>query len=196
MTRHSSSRSQRGLLLLAALAALACKAKPNTTSPPNPTSTPVASAPAGSASAGANGPLKTCAECESASACSELMTGCAKFAGEDAKRCEAVKECVQRTGCGQGKNTFTSCYCGELGTAKCLETPLEGAGAPAGACREPIKLAYGGVANTTQLLTRYIEPEFPGGAALARLNCLKLNCSRECSFDKDAPAKPGPATPK
>jgi hypothetical protein len=141
-------------------------------------------------------PLKSCAECESTSACAELMNPCQKFSGDDAKQCEAVKECVQRTGCGQGDHTFTSCYCGELGTAKCLAAPLTGNGAPKGACRDVLAAAYAAPKSNTELLTRYIEADYPGGAALARLNCLKLNCNRECSFNKSTPAVPGAAAPK
>jgi len=192
MTRTPKTSGLLGLLLLALLANVACsKAKPDAAAGQAMASATVPKPAASSAGT----QLKSCAECEAATACSELAQGCGKFTGDDAKQCEAVKECVQRTGCGQGKNTFTSCYCGELGTAKCLETPLGGAAAK-GACKEPIAKAYGTVKNNTEILTRFIETEYPGGAALARLNCLKLNCQRECSFDKEGPVAPGPATPK
>jgi hypothetical protein len=181
--------------ILALLLGSSCKAKPDTSAS---VQTPVATSSAlgQPKSTKAEGPLKSCAECESASACSELMNPCQKFTGDDAKKCEAVKECVQRTGCGQGEHTFTSCYCGELGTAKCLEAPLTGNGATSGACRDVIVASLGAPKNNTELLTRFIEAEYPGGAALGRLNCLKLNCQRECSFDKKGPVAPGVAAPK
>ena len=179
--------------ILALSLGLDCKAKPDTSSSAQTAATSTA---VSSALAKDSGPLKSCAECESASACSELKDPCQKFKGDEAKQCEAVKECVQRTGCGQADHTFTSCYCGELGTAKCLEAPLSGNGATAGACRDVIAASYGALKNNTELLTRFIETEYPGGAALARLNCLKLNCQRECSFDKKSPAPAGPAAPK
>lgn len=160
-------------------------------------SAPIKASPAVSATAAAAGDsrLKSCSECEQASACAELTNPCQKFSGEAATQCKEVQACVQRTGCAQGEHSFTSCYCGPLGTAKCLEAPLSGAGAPQGACRDVIAGAYSTLKNNTELLTRYIEPEYPGGAALARLNCLKLNCNRECSFDKPTPAAAGPAAP-
>jgi 3-oxoacyl-ACP reductase-like protein len=194
MTRILKTLTLLGLLL-AALADVACsKSKPDAAADKTAA---VTSAAATKPVASAGPKLKSCAECEAATACTELMAGCSKFTGDDAKQCEAVKECVQRTGCAQGKeHTFTGCYCGELGTAKCLEMPLEGATAPKGACKAPIAKAYGTVKTNTDVLTRFIEPEYPGGAALARLNCLKFNCERECSFDKEGPVLPGLGAPK
>lgn len=183
-------------LLASAVAMGACSKKDASTTPATTTAAASPAASAVKAVDSAGSPLKTCAECEASSACSELMQGCSKFSGDEAKACDAVKECVQRTGCGQGKKTFTSCYCGSLGTADCLAAPFEGKGAPAGDCREPIVKAYATVSSSSQVLTRFIETEYPGGAALARLNCLKLNCQRECSFDKEGPAAAGTAAPK
>jgi hypothetical protein len=181
--------------ILALLLVIGCKSKPDT-SASVATAAATSSALAPIQLAKGDVPLKSCSECESASACSELMSPCQKFTGEDAKQCKAVKECVQRTGCGQADHTFTSCYCGELGTAKCLEAPLSGNGATVGACRDVISKSLGTLKNNTELLTRFIETEYPGGAALARLNCLKLNCQRECSFDKKGPVAPGAAAPR
>jgi hypothetical protein len=189
--RYLETMGVTGSLLLLVLSGCSkSKADPGVVQQPAAASAspaPLAPAPAA--------PLKSCAECESASPCAELMNPCQKFTGDSAQQCESVKDCVTRTGCGQGEHTFTSCYCGELGTAKCLEAPLSGSGSPAGACRDVIAAAYAGPKNNTELLTRYIETEYPGGAALARLNCLKLNCKRECSFDRAAPAAPGAAAP-
>lgn len=149
------------------------------------------------ASSGSSGepPLRSCAACESASPCVELAEPCKKFVGDEGARCEAVKACVQRTGCGQAERTFTSCYCGDLDTEKCLAAPLTGAGAVGGPCKEPIEQAFGKPPNNLELLTRYLETEYPAGATLARLNCLKVNCLRECSFDKKGPVAAGTAAP-
>lgn len=182
---------------LLVLSLLGCsKSKTETSSDAASAPSVAASSATGLKSPGGPERLKTCAECEAATACSELANPCAKFSGEQATQCEAVKECVQRTGCGQGEHTFTSCYCGSLRTADCLAAPLEGEKAPQGECREVLTKAYGELKSNTELLTRYIETEFPGGAALARLNCLKLNCQRECSFDKAGPVAASAATPK
>lgn len=180
-----------GALLLCVLPACS-KSKPEAVSG---AAASVAASAAGPSAAGADPNLKSCGECESQSACAELMNPCAKFTGEDQKQCEAVKACVARTGCGQGEHTFTSCYCGGLGTAKCLEAPLRGEGAPAGACHDVLLSAYATAKTNTEVLVRYIEPQYPGGAALARLNCLKINCQHECGFDRAAAPAPGRASP-
>jgi hypothetical protein len=178
------------------LALLGCSKGKTETSSGAAAATSVASSVPALKNAPSNEKLKTCAECEAATACTELTNPCGKFTGDQAAQCESVKECVLRTGCGQGEHTFTSCYCGDKRTADCLAAPLQGEKSPQGACRDVLSKAYGELKSSTDLLTRYIETEYPGGAALARLNCLKLNCQRECSFDKAGPVTASAATPK
>lgn len=182
---------------LVVVALVGCdKSKSEASSGAQPAASVVASSAPALKGAEAGGPLKTCAECEAATACTELKDPCQKLGADDAKQCEAVKECVLRTGCGQAEHTFTSCYCGDLRTADCIAAPIDGAKAPAGACRDVLSKSFGSYATNTELLTRFLEPEYAGGAALARLNCLKLNCQRECSFDKPGPVVASAATPK
>jgi len=126
-----------------------------------------------------------CFDCEQASACYEFSENCLAFAGGEQSGCYDVHECVHATGCGDGEKTLTSCFCGELDTLACIEAPNEGAGAPNGACAEIIRLAMGGAdATNSQVLTRYLNIEYPGGAAIARMNCDKLapECIEVCGF--------------
>jgi len=126
-----------------------------------------------------------CLACEQKGVCAELSDGCSKFEGDARAQCEAVQQCINTSNCADGAKTLTSCYCGELGTSACIEAPLTGAGAPAGPCAEVIRKAMGGAdLKHSQVLTRYLKPEHPGGAAIARLNCDKVDpaCTAVCGF--------------
>lgn len=126
-----------------------------------------------------------CFDCEQASACFEFSENCLAFEGEARSHCYDVHECVLATGCAKGDKTLTSCFCGALTTSSCIEAPSTGPAAPQGACAEVIRAALGGSAATSsQVLTRYLNVAFPGGAALARMNCDKLApaCLGPCGF--------------
>jgi len=125
-----------------------------------------------------------CFDCEQASACYEFSENCLVFAGAEQSLCYDVHECVNESGCADGENTLTSCFCGELDTSACIEAPSTGAGSPNGACAEIIRSAMGADATNSQVLTRYLNIEYPGGAAIARMNCDKLapECIDVCGF--------------
>ena len=128
-----------------------------------------------------------CADCEQNGACFEFSNSCIDNTTNAADRasCFDVQECISDSNCADGANTLTSCFCGTLGTSACIAAPLTGPGSPAGACAGVIRTAMGGAATTNaQVLTRFTNIAFPGGAAIARYNCTKLDpgCTATCGF--------------
>lgn len=130
---------------------------------------------------------QACVDCEQAGNCWEYSESCLAFTGAERSRCFDVQQCIVATGCGDGASTLTSCFCGNLSTGDCIAAPSAGAAAPAGQCASKIREAMGGTATTnSQVLTRYTNLAFPGGAALARFNCVTLPenaaCKGVCGF--------------
>lgn len=80
------------------------------------------------------------------------------------------------------------CFCGVLSTPNCLAAPDSGAGAPAGACADAIRASMrapgGPVASNQDVLVRYVDEQYPGGAAISRSNCDKADpaCTAVCGF--------------
>ena len=126
---------------------------------------------------------EACTKCMSGRSCAELPA-CAALQGDDRANCEAVEKCVETTNCADGKETFTSCFCGSLKMSACVDAPKSGAGAPAGACAAVIRKALGGdEPSNRDILSRFTLVRFPGGNAIARMNCAKQNgCATECGF--------------
>lgn len=132
---------------------------------------------------------QACVDCEQAGACADFSNICVDgFAGDDERSiCYAVQQCVRDSNCADGVKDLKSCFCGALSTADCSSAPNAGAGAPAGACAGVIReaLSEGAeVATNAQVLARLIDQSFPGGAALARINCDKLDgaCIATCGY--------------
>lgn len=173
-------------VVLLAAGTAACS-KNEADSKPSPSASASASA-SGSAAAVIKPPApspEACRACEQQGTCAELSDPCAKFEGEARSQCEAVSKCVETTNCADGDRTLTSCYCGELKTSDCIDAPLSGPKAPAGACADVIRKSLGGAdLKQSQILTRYLKVEHPGGAAIARMNCDKLDpaCRTPCGF--------------
>lgn len=127
----------------------------------------------------------SCYDCEQETACYELSESCLAFEGDERALCFDVMECVNDSGCADGESTFTSCFCGELATSACIDAPSSAPRSPEGACAELIRRSMGGDESTnSQVLTRYINVAYPGGAALARMNCDKQpsTCTTVCGF--------------
>ncbi len=130
---------------------------------------------------------QVCVDCEQNGSCYEFTNSCIDNTtnAADQAKCFKVQECITSSNCGDGANTLTSCFCGALGTSDCIAAPATGPSAPAGACASVIREAMGGAAVTNnQVLTRFINIAFPGGAAIARYNCTKLDpgCATSCGF--------------
>jgi hypothetical protein len=142
-----------------------------------------------------------CTDCEAGSACAPFAQACINSLGITAPAdatvitqlatpalrttaCFDVQECITDTNCGDGVNTFTSCFCGALTTAQCSAAPDSGAGAPAGACAAKIKAGMGAGATNAQILARFTNRNYPSGAGINRYNCQKNNpvCSPLCGF--------------
>ncbi len=130
-----------------------------------------------------------CAACEQAGACVDLSNICVDaFANQDETSiCYSVLQCVRDSNCADGVAPLASCFCGSLTTQACSAAPNSGAGAPAGACAAVIREAMSegvDVATNSEVLTRLIDQSFPGGAALARVNCDKVdpNCIDTCGY--------------
>jgi hypothetical protein len=129
-----------------------------------------------------------CTACETESACAPFALACTTSTGtqtpENQALCYDVAECIQRTGCADGTNTFTSCFCGALSTADCGAAPDTGPNAPKGPCAAEIKAGMGAGATNSQILSRFTNRNFAAGAGINRFNCLKNNpvCSPLCGF--------------
>ncbi len=79
-----------------------------------------------------------------------------------------------------------------MSTSNCVAAPNAGAGSPAGPCASSIRAAMslGGVpATNNDVLVRYIDETVPGGAAIARYNCDKIDpaCTEVCGFAGSVP---------
>jgi len=144
---------------------------------------------------------QACTDCEAGSACAPFAQACINSLGITAPAdatvitqlptvaarttaCFNVEECITDKNCGDGINTFTSCFCGALTTAQCSAAPDSGVGAPAGACAPEIKAAMGTGATNAQILARFTNRNYPAGAGINRYNCQKNNpvCSPLCGF--------------
>lgn len=128
-----------------------------------------------------------CVTCEQEGSCFEYSNSCIDNTtnATDRASCFDVQECITDSNCADGSSTLTSCFCGALSTSDCIAAPLTGPGSPAGACAGLIRTAMGGAAVTNaQVLTRFTNIAFPGGAAIARYNCTKLApaCTTACGF--------------
>lgn len=130
-----------------------------------------------------------CVDCELLSPCAEFSNNCVDWTSSPADQaiCYDVQACIRATGCGNGTNTFTSCFCGALSTPSCQSAPDSGAGSPSGACAPVIRqamLAPGETSITNQqVLERLLDVAYPGGAAISRWNCDKVKCKTECDFN-------------
>src|SRR5205814_2799696 len=121
-----------------------------------------------------------CVDCEQAGACVAESDICVQgFANQDdVSICYSVAKCVRDSNCADGTAPLTACFCGALSTSDCSAAPNSGQGSPAGACAGVIREAMSegaNVATNTQVLARIIDESFPGGAALARVNCDKVD---------------------
>lgn len=133
---------------------------------------------------------KACVDCEQAGACSKYSDICRDvFLGEDDRSiCYEVQQCVYDSNCADGSNNVQHCFCGTFEkSAECIAAPEAGAGAPNGACAAIIREAMsvdGQVASNAEVLTRLIDEAFPGGAALARVNCDRQDktCIATCGY--------------
>jgi hypothetical protein len=131
---------------------------------------------------------QACVDCELLSPCAELSNNCVDWTASPADQaiCYDVQACIRTTGCGNGANSFTSCFCGTLSTPMCQSAPDSGAGSPSGACAPIIRqamLAPGENSITNQqVLERLLDVSYPGGAAITRWNCDKVKCQTECGF--------------
>ena len=132
---------------------------------------------------------KACVDCEAAGACINYSNICFdNFAGEDERSiCYEVLKCVRGSDCADGAKTPQDCFCGTLTTQQCQAAPSSGAGAPNGACAPIIREAMsqnGQEATSAQVLEHLIHEIFPGGAALARVNCDRQDpsCITVCGF--------------
>ncbi len=128
-----------------------------------------------------------CFDCEQAGDCWEFSETCLAetFDADQQSLCYDVQECVKDTDCADGGKPLAACFCGGLGTAACMAAPANGPTSPAGACADVIRAAMGGSSvSNAQVLARLINIAFPGGAALARMNCQKLSpaCMAACGF--------------
>lgn len=128
-----------------------------------------------------------CFDCEQAGDCWEFSESCtaSNFDPGQQSLCFDVQECVKETDCADSSVPLTACFCGDLSTAACIAAPLEGPTSPPGACADVIRQAMGGPGVTNgQVLARYINIAYAGGAALARMNCQKLApaCTSACGF--------------
>lgn len=129
--------------------------------------------------------------CEATSACADL-SGCLAFEGADRTLCYDVMECVRTSNCADGPKGsagMAKCFCGDLATKDCIAAPDTGPTAPKGLCAGIIRQGFsnGGTPLTTaEIVTNYIEPAYPAGAALERLNCqwgyLNDECHTKCGF--------------
>ena len=111
-----------------------------------------------------------CSECRTW-ACSsysgfKLIDRCYK--GDDAELCKMVVDCADRTGC--ANQDVADCYCGkDHEMAECLAQ-----GGP-GVCKdEVVKAAKTEV--STEVATRYMNPQYPLGRAMSLLGCYQELC--------------------
>lgn len=117
-----------------------------------------------------NTPPQDCAECRKW-ACSnysgfKLIDQCYK--GEEVALCKSVVDCADRTGC--ANQDVADCYCGKgHKMAECLAV------GGFGVCKEEIiKAAKTDV--STEVATRYLNPQYPLGRAMSLLGCYQELC--------------------
>lgn len=128
---------------------------------------------------------EACQECVGRTACARLADTCSKFTEAGQKElCESVKQCLDTSNCADGKNTFTSCFCGPLKTADCIKAPQAGPGAPSGACADIIRKGLEAAELSNQkVLERFTSLHYPGGVAIAQSNCAKeKGCGVQCGY--------------
>jgi hypothetical protein len=128
---------------------------------------------------------EACKECLGRTACARLADQCSKFTEPGQKElCEGVKQCLETSNCADGKNTFTSCFCGPLSTSECIKAPTTGAGAPSGACADIIRKGLDGAeASNQQILERFMSLHHPAGVAIMQSNCAKeKGCAVQCGY--------------
>jgi len=144
-----------------------------------------------------------CLACENAGDCIESINNClgvdAPFTAAQQAACFAVLSCVQKNNCADGTASLGACYCGALDTAACGAAPFTGAGSPNGACVAQFKAGFPTLTSNQDILGALYTTEFPGGAALKRLNCQKVavnnqngnkTCEEDCGFKTGGPAFP------
>jgi hypothetical protein len=177
MMKLSKPRPTLRALLAATLLIAGCSKKTEETASTAATGAAALKAPAVVASP------EGCKACLANTRCLELPE-CASFTGDERAACDAVEQCVQTSNCADGKNTFTTCFCGALKMSDCVAAPNSGPGAPAGACATVIRKSLGGdQPSNREILASFTKPKLPGGAAIARMNCSKFKgCGTECGF--------------
>src|SRR5262249_39295085 len=111
------------------------------------------------------------------------------------QQCNALLDCVYRTGCAYSGTSPLACYCGGLPSDSCIAAPFSGPGAPAGACHNLILSAAGtGLSSNGAGLSKLGQDDNAAGWPFARLACKNANCKADC-FKPPHPSTPAPATP-
>jgi|SRR5882724_8950906 len=176
MMKRSKLRTSAVLAALAGCVSMACSKKPE-----EPTGAKTDTAALATPQVVVS--PEACKACLANTQCPELPA-CSSLQGDDQAACDAVEKCVQTSNCADGKETFTSCFCGSLKMSDCVAAPKSGQGAPAGKCADVMRKSFGSDdPSNREILARFTKPRYPGGAAIARMNCTKYKgCGPACGF--------------